>query len=178
MGLFDFFKPRGIVVKVIKGTIGEKKEPTYLILFTKEKGIVEVNKRKYYFLGFSEQSISEMSTAKALTGAAIGTVFAPGIGTLIGGAVGAKKKKKTNYTMAFMDVESKEKFIVEVNLFATHPNELNRLVAHDIAKEETFEDNSKGALSKVEAIREFKKLLDEGIITQEEFNKKKKELIG
>ncbi|MET3504938.1 SHOCT domain-containing protein [Halalkalibacter oceani] len=175
MGLMDLFKTRGVVVTVISGQIGEKKESSYLIMYTKEKGIVNVNKKDYYFLGFSEKTIAEMSTAKTLTGAAIGTIFAPGIGTLLGGAIGAKKKKKTNYTMAFMDVETKEKYMIEANLFATNQSELKKLEAHPIAKEETFED---AAFSSADELRKFKGLLDDGIITEDEFNAKKKELLG
>ncbi|WP_017728491.1 SHOCT domain-containing protein [Halalkalibacterium ligniniphilum] len=177
MGIMDLFKSKGFVITVTNGQIGNKKESSYAIEFTNDKGIVKVKKRNYYFLGFSEKTLSEMSAAKTLSGAAIGTFFAPGIGTLIGGAIGAKKKKKTTYTMAFMDVESKEKFMVEANLFAASEADLKKLEAHPIAKEATLNEE-KPTVSKVDEIREFKKLLDEGIITQDEFDKKKAELLG
>ncbi|KYG28181.1 SHOCT domain-containing protein [Alkalihalobacillus trypoxylicola] len=177
MGIMKWFQPRGIVVTVVKGKIGPKKDSSYLLMFTDDKGIVKVNKRMYYFLGVSEQSMSEMSTAKTLSGAAIGTIFAPGLGTLIGGAIGAKKKKKTNYTFAFMDVETSEKFMIEANLFATNPKELERLEAHPIANEQTL-SGEKAQSSTADEIREFKKLLDEGVISEEEFNEKKKQLLS
>lgn len=66
MGIKKWFQPRGIVIRVIKGHIGPKKEGSYGLMFTDDKGIVKVNKRLYYFLGVSEHSLSEMSVSKTL----------------------------------------------------------------------------------------------------------------
>ena len=42
----------------------------------------------------------------------------------------------------------------------------------------TFESNNKQQLDSTEELRKYKKLLDDGIISQEEFEQKKKQLLG
>lgn len=51
--------------------------------------------------------------------------------------------------------------------------------AFDEFKETSFDTTDSGTgLSSADEIRKFKQLLDDGIITQEEFNEKKKQLLG
>lgn len=181
MGWKDIFKAKKIIsLQVTEGKVAGKFKDFYSIYYGEEHGIVMIDDRKYYFLGASEKKMDEISAAKALGGAAVGTVLAPGLGTLIGGAIGAKKKKKTTVTLVFMDVETHEKYMVEGTLFATKPQEVMKLEAHPIAQELTSEENTdvETKASAADEIRKFKSLLDDGIITEEEFNKKKQELLS
>ncbi len=170
-----FFQQR-ITVGVIKGQLGGKKKSIINIFIEKDPGVVKISKRLYYFLGVSEKSYEEVSGSKALTGAAVGMLFSP-VGALIGGAIGARKKEKTHYTLAFMDAETKKKEIIEVKL-PDISRGFKKLQIHPVAKEFQIEEDSKDKVSAPEQIREFKKLLDENIITEDEFNKKKLELLG
>lgn len=135
MGLKSFFTQKRVGIKTVDGFIGKSK-PAYVIFIEDEPGLVTIDKRKYYFLGATKTPLKELSVAKSLTGAAIGTVLAPGLGTLIGGAIGAKKKDKTTFTLSFMDVETNEKYFVEGTLLTTTTeSDINKLQAHPIAQQ-------------------------------------------
>lgn len=184
MGMWDALKPKTVIgVERKKGQIGKKKRTLYtIVLDAKEKGLVIIDKKKYYFLGATEKTYDDASLSKGLGGAAIGTILAPGLGTLIGGAIGARKQRKIELTMVFMDVESKEKYFLEGKVKYTKPEDLEKLEAHPIAQEiglsEDNEENAQESSSAADEIRKFKTLFDDGIITEEEFNKKKQELLS
>ena len=73
-------------------------------------------------------------------------------------------KFKVNYNDGVSKVitakEGSEEYLILISLVNSNPDTQTNSVENDIEK-----------------IREYKKLLDEGIITQEEFDKKKKELL-
>ena len=57
-------------------------------------------------------------------------------------------------------------------------NELEKRVLPLIQQRNTSEKKEPSTASPITEIRKFKELLDEGIITEEEFQKKKKELLN
>ncbi|MBG9785631.1 SHOCT domain-containing protein [Shouchella lehensis] len=178
MGIKNFFTQKRFDLYVKNGQVGKKKKETYTVWETEEEGIVTIRKENYYYLGVSERPYEEVSGAKALTGAAIGTIFAPGIGTLLGGAVGAIKKKGTRFVFAFMNVDTEEVYTVEAEVKPI-VGKLEAFKAHP-KKEELEKQKEESIVISTSAneIREFKKLLDDGIISEDEFNKKKLELLG
>ncbi|WP_054704765.1 SHOCT domain-containing protein [Bacillus sp. JCM 19041] len=176
MALKDLLKPRKILmVEVLQGRVG-KRVDWFNIHYGKEEGVVTINKRQYYFLGFSERSFEEASNAKALSGAAVGSLFSPVFGSLVGGAVGARKNKKIAFLMAFRDVETNEDYTVEVTPYkkVNKLSQFDELTVHKLPTEEVAEEKT----SVASELREFKALLDDGIISEDEFNKKKQALLG
>lgn len=173
MKIKDFFFQKRFAVKVTQGQIGNKKEPYYLIWKEEEPCVVSVNKRKYYFLGASESSYDEVSQARALTGAAVGALFSP-VGALIGGAIGSKKQTKTKYTIGFVDIETDEIFTIEAEMKPIEIMKLKHFEVYALPEKGASDTNP----SKVGELREFKQLLDDGIITEDEFNDKKKQLLS
>lgn len=132
-----------------------------------------------------------------VTGAIVGTMLLPGVGTVIGASVGTGKKSKgrtdttsdnneivktkdvevqSNATLKLKNVETNETFVIgfkcdsELNI-----NLLNFGVgsnANDFSQTISTEKSS------VELLKEYKELLDLGIITEDEFQKKKSELLN
>ena len=99
-------------------------------------------------------------------------MLAPGVGTLLGGAVGAIKKNKTKFVFAFMSVDTKEVFTVEGEPTPL-VGRIDYFKAHPIKDELDKQKNDSASKSAAEEIREFKGLLEDGIITQEESDTKK-----
>lgn len=125
-----------------------------------------------------------------LGGAVVGTILLPGVGTAIGYAATRKKVTKgkgqttTNTTaethdeevpapakITFKNKESGETFVVGI----TCDSKLDGEIANFNMKKTA---NIAQHKSSVEQLKEYKELLDLGIITQDEFNQKKAELLG
>ena len=137
-----------------------------------------------------------------LIGAAVGTVLLPGIGTVIGVAHGTGNKKSKNKirsntvtydktveidSAAFIKLKKIDTNEI-LSLYITCNSKIrNELLAFDQNKDQVYtfkEDTVENAneetysVDPYEEIRKVKELLDMGIITQEEFDTKKKELLG
>ena len=195
-----------------------------LKFFTDERGYYyfsnskELTGERYYLVGFDWSGPQYKVTSTTVTtgqdkqkgkkgstlgGAAIGSIIAPGVGTLVGAAVGASGKKKTDInrksettstqeeldtTAYLIFVEKDDKRIKkdaitcnstiakEVNSL-TFTSEATALGTAEIVNEPQIESTG-NQTSVTDEIRKFKELLDEGIITQEDFDAKKKELLG
>ena len=130
-----------------------------------------------------------------LTGAVVGTVLAPGIGTVVGAAVGTGKKSKgkNNSTttgnttttsnnvevdsiasVKFRNIETEQ--ISTVGFYCNSVLDM-QLKSFNIVSKGEVADNVKMQKNSVELLKEYKKLLDSGVITQEEFIQKKAELL-
>ena len=137
------------------------------------EGIVTIQKKLYYFLGINKNITHERSAGKTGAGAVIGTVLAPGIGTIIGGAIGAKKKDTSTFFLDFADFETKQKFTVQVKPIKNTTDISSFRVSNIQIKDEV-----NNTTSAADELIKFKTLLDADAITQEEFDAKKKELLG
>lgn len=135
-------------------------------------------------------------------GAAIGTVLLPGPGTIIGAMHGTGNKKtkgknkersisKTSKeeigTPAVLELQNLEtNEIISVNFICTSKlaSQINNILAADYIDDDYDEDDyyieneeNDNISSPYDELKQLKELLDMGIITQEEFNQKKKELL-
>ena len=194
-----------------------------LKFFTDERGYYyfsnskELAGERYYLVGFdwagpqykvtsttvtTGQDKQKGKKASTLGGAAIGSLMGP-VGTMVGAAVGASGKKKTDInrksettstqeeldtTAYLIFIEKDDKRIKkdaitcnstiakEVNSL-TFTSEATALGTDEITTEPQLEITD-SQVSVADEIRKFKELLDEGIISQEDFDAKKKELLG
>lgn len=138
-------------------------------------------------------------SGKVVGGAILGTMLLPGLGTAVGAYAGGKGKDKKKgkdrsitkdnsqsietqrqveipgtATLKFKNVESLEVFSIQIVCDSSKNAQLiNFKISED--KSPTLINSSK---SVVEQIKEYKELLDMEIINQEEFNKKKNELLN
>lgn len=139
-------------------------------------------------------------SGKMATGAIIGTMLMPGVGTAVGAAIGAggKKKKRSN-SVSNVNTVTKQ---VEIKTPATLKFRNNvtgeiigitfqcdslidsQIRCFNIEKEPeqpkqaVVEHISKKELNPYEELKSLKELLDAGIISQEEFDKKKSDILG
>lgn len=126
-------------------------------------------------------------------GAVVGTVLLPGVGTVIGAAhgTGNKKHKGKNQastttsqsqveipapaTLRLENINTKEIAVISCDI----KSELNaQLLSIKCIEEKSVLENDATINDPYEEIKKAKELLDMGILTQEEFDIKKKELLG
>lgn len=130
-----------------------------------------------------------------LTGAAIGTVLAPGVGTAIGAAVGTGKETKGKNTSTTTGNSTTVNSDMEIDSFASvkfrniETNQVNtigfyctsrtdiELKSFNIASTSDFNAGITSQKNSVELLKEYKNLFDAGVITKEEFEQKKTELL-
>lgn len=128
----------------------------------------------------------------SIGGAVIGTMLMPGVGTAIGYASGGKKKKTgsiesnsvssaeevetdSNAKMTLRNLGTGESFTIG---FLCNSNLDGELRNFGMSVRATTVEEITQQKSKVELMKEYKDLLDAGIISEEEFAQKKKEILG
>ncbi len=126
-----------------------------------------------------------------ILGAAIGTVLAPGLGTVIGAAHGTgnskNKNASTTVTRSYEQIKEEVSDIVLYVKYETGQSDTLKYQCYekqamillnliDGVKERPNKNNNHH--SPYEEIKSLKELLDMGAITQEEFDIKKKEILG
>ena len=130
-----------------------------------------------------------------LAGAVVGTAIAPGVGTIVGAAVGTGKKTKGKNNSTTTGTATTTSDNIEVDSYATmkmrnvETNQINtigfycssnidmQLKSFNISKSSDAVENVRNQKTSVELLKDYKELLDSGIITQEEFEQKKIELL-
>ena len=131
-----------------------------------------------------------------LGGAVVGTLLMPGIGTAIGYAATRKKIENTKgnaktvstasqqevnspASIEMQDATTGETIVFGFECNTQISNELRNFNwnEREITTSEVMEDVS-NQKDKVALLKQYKELLDSDIITQEEFDQKKKELLG
>lgn len=130
-----------------------------------------------------------------LTGAVIGTAIAPGVGTIVGASVGTGKKTKGKNNSTTTGTATTTSDNIEVDSYASmkmrnvETNQVNtigfycssnidmQLKSFNISKSSDAVENVRNQKTSVELLKDYKELLDSGIITREEFNQKKTELL-
>lgn len=138
-------------------------------------------------------------SGKVVGGAILGTMLLPGIGTAVGAYAGGKGKDKkkgkdqsitkdnsqsietqrqveipSTATLKFKNVQSLEEFSIQIVCDSSKNAQLINFKITEVDSP-TLIDSSK---SIVEQLKEYKELLDMEIISQEEFDKKKVELLN
>ena len=130
-----------------------------------------------------------------LAGAVIGTAIAPGVGTIVGAAVGTGKKTKGKSNSITTGTATTTSDNIEVDSYASmkmrnvETNQVNtigfycssnidmQLKSFNISQSSDIVENVRNQKTSVELLKDYKELLDSGIITQEEFEQKKIELL-
>lgn len=130
-----------------------------------------------------------------LAGAVIGTAIAPGVGTIVGAAVGTGKKTKGKNNSITTGTATTTSDNIEVDSYASmkmrnvETNQVNtigfycssnidmQLKSFNISQSSDIVENVRNQKTSVELLKDYKELLDSGIITQEEFEQKKIELL-
>ena len=130
-----------------------------------------------------------------LAGAVIGTAIAPGVGTIVGAAVGTGKKTKGKNNSITTGTATTTSDNIEVDSYASmkmrnvETNQVNtigfycssnidmQLKSFNISQSSDIVENVQNQKTSVELLKDYKELLDSGIITQEEFEQKKIELL-
>ena len=165
--------------------VADEKKPTNPTLF-KYEDIVD-----YKILEDGETATSG-GLGRALAG---GALFG-GVGAVVGGVTGQKKSKEVLKSMVLsISVNNPYHTKVEFSfltggipckqgsfLYKTYKNKANKMVsifdAMAAKGKQTTNKSAKTELSGADEIMKYKDLLDKGIITKEEFDLKKKELLG
>lgn len=130
-----------------------------------------------------------------LSGAVLGTVLFPGIGTIAGAALGTEKKSKgksdmttvgnevtseqqievdSNATMKLRNVDTREEFTIG---FLCNTKTDVQIRNFHIRKDPSMQGKLGAQKDSIQLLKEYKELLDMGVITQEEFMQKKNELL-
>jgi len=136
---------------------------------------------------------------RTLGTAAVGGVLFGGVGAVIGAVVGSGSKKKTVNRIAVEITYEKNKSaeLLNADIYKGRPikpsgfeyngyldiskrlmGELDLLIKKGIVEENLQKGIAVQCMSNADEIRKFKGLLDDGIITQEEFALKRNELLG
>lgn len=132
-------------------------------------------------------------TKGGLGSAVAGGVLFGGVGAIVGGVTGGKKTKalcnslkikitfrdcyRQNIYIDLITAQTKTSSIIYKSAYKTAQDALSALqIACDkTSRNSTIEEKP---ISEADEILKFKKLLDDGIISQEEFETKKKQLLG
>ena len=129
-----------------------------------------------------------------IAGAVIGTMFVPGIGTAVGYALTRGKNETTKHdnqietvanqsemlsiaTLELENVNTHSIIVLGINCNSQIAIELKNFRGfYNTKSDEAQTKDMSMQQNKIELIKQYKELLDMGVITQEEFNKKKNEL--
>ncbi|MSA02948.1 DUF4428 domain-containing protein [Lactonifactor sp. BIOML-A3] len=138
----------------------------------------------------------ETITKGGLGSAAVGGVLLGGAGAIVGSVTGKKKSASTVNRMyiriSFSHKWISQKTIDLINTETKKSGGIYRLtkdiadqiisaldgIVHEVENDNNKVTSSNNSLSSADEILKFKNLLDSGIITQEEFEAKKKQLLG
>lgn len=151
---------------------------------------------------YTSQTVKKGKSGKMAAGAIIGTMLLPGVGTAVGAAIGAggKSKQKTtgnsatntfsnsNSQQVSRNVEQNTTAIIRLKRLSDNTIHSLTIVCNtgidaqlrcfNIQEEKSVADVSMDASESLKGIKALKELLDMGAITQEEFDKKKNQLLN
>lgn len=143
----------------------------------------------------NSETTKKGKSGKMAAGAIIGTVLFPGVGTVVGAAIGAggKGKSKTQATNE-SSTEQIQKHVEKNNTAIIRLQRMNdgaifsitiicnsnidsQIRCYNIEKQASVSSTSKEMTDALKGVKALKELMDMGAITQEEFNAKKKQLL-
>lgn len=97
-------------------------------------GVVKIEKKLFYFLGFNKEEKYTRSAGKAAAGAIVGGVLTGGVGAIVGAAVGGRRKDDSVYWIDFADYDTKREFSVQVKMTKYDPKDLTKFQPADPAQ--------------------------------------------
>lgn len=123
--MIQFFKARGIFVKRTKGQIGARKEPTYALMFVKDRtDVVKIDGVRYLFLGFGEDTY-EMIQSRSERKAKEAFLYEP---TSLGAS--GKSTKKKRYLLGFQHEQTSALSMIGTDLSASQLKKFDRLTCY------------------------------------------------
>lgn len=141
-------------------------------------------------------TVKKGKSGRMLTGALVGTVLFPGVGTAVGAAIGAGGKTKSytttnsgsnsqavsknveRYSTAILTLQKvDDNTIYKINIQCSSGIDA-KLRCFNIIENKGTADLSQQAIDSLKGIKALKELLDMGAITEEEFEYKKKQLLN
>lgn len=168
-----------------------KKEETICLLDADEfHGIdISIKDIKYYRLIGQKYVTTEISGGggggSSIKGAVIGGLIAGDVGAIVGSRKAVEEVKGTSTIHDEQVVLLYSNDLKQVMQFSSNAYAIFTKLIPEKDYEVVIQSNNEqmnvtvdNTRNNADAIREYKKLLEEGIITQEEFDKKKKELLG
>lgn len=170
---------------------------TSKIVMTSFRGIFSTNQKLYYFKDITGYKPSiegrEIKKHHGITRAATGGILFGGAGAIVGALTGGKEYDVINkisitvflssgetFGASFLSEEKKADSWTVKNAkqqLDQWCNLLDRII-NDNQSSNNDQDIASSTVSNADEIRKYKSLLDDGIITQEEFDKKKAELLN
>lgn len=140
-----------------------------------------------------EEKKKKGKAGKMTAGALVGSLLMPGVGTVVGAAIGAGGKGKENTegekqsTQKTSRIEKDGTALIVLKNIETYKqasitikcnSELNsQIMCFDLPTETDVKEKASDTVAALQGIKALKELLDMGAITEEEFNEKKKELL-
>lgn len=179
-------KPKQLILKVIIDSMEDFSEKAVIFTYSEAaKVIVETIKIKdeavYSINDVVINKDINMETKKKWLGrTAVGSVVAGPFGMLIGAmTAGEKEVLKNNNSSAVISLtnledNSQRRLIVKLDKKNEHELRMIPTTGTTQPIDEAIMDEK----DKMEAIREYKKMFDEGILTESEFNDKKQQLLS
>lgn len=143
--------------------------------------------------GYEVIENGESVTSGGLGRAAVGAVAFGGIGAVVGAVTGKKKSRSVIDTLKIKinmnDLENpvvyidliKSKVKRNSSMYKTAIEQADKIISTLeilLKDQQVNEPDHSSPISTADELRKFKELLDDGIITQEEFDAKKKDLLG
>ena len=141
-------------------------------------------------------TVKKGKVGRMTTGALVGTLLMPGVGTAVGAAIGAGGKTKSNtttntgsrnqavskkiekYSTAILTLQKvDDNSIYKINIQCSSGID-SKIRCFNIVKPKETADLSQKAVDSLKGIKALKELLDMGVITEEEFEYKKKQLLN
>ena len=132
-------------------------------------------------------SVSKGGIGRAIVG---GALFG-GVGAIAGGSTGHKRKGTCSKLQVKITINSMDDPVIYLNFIVTETKKDGSVYKQQyalaqealsalaiIAQSNAAAAEGRGGISAADEILKFKQLLDSGIITQEEFDLKKKQLLG
>ncbi|MFS0788366.1 hypothetical protein ABC345_18540 [Shouchella sp. 1P09AA] len=123
--MIHFFKARGIFVKRKKGQIGSRIEPTYALMFVKDRtDVVKIDGVRYLFLGFGDDTYE---TVQALSERKAKETFRC---ERTSQGASEKTKNKKRYLLGFQHEQTSALSIIETDLSASQLKKFDRLTCY------------------------------------------------
>ena len=133
MGFFSsmFEKRTGFEVVGGQNMLPKSAGNAYVMLTDKKKGdgVVTIKKKNYYYLGSHLEQSHTRSAGKTAAGAIIGGVLTGGVGAVVGGAIGARKKDTSLIWIDLADYETKQEFSIQVKPYNKSQNKISEFTS-------------------------------------------------
>ena len=196
---FKITNKKEVKSKVKQSLIGSsvlRQKQNNLVYFENDDNNREYNLISFEWSGpkFVQRSNTTTETTgkkKGIGRAIIGGAIAGPAGAIVGGVTGKSTGTSTSNTsfyeeevatkslMVLKDLEDNEHMTLQIKIFSKDAEIISTMLAKENSTKSIFvESPTKPTTDPFDEVIRFKELLDQGIITQDEFDIKKKELLG